>query len=93
MPGEGKTFTALNLASVFAISGKKTLLVGFDMRKPGLNKVLHFEEHVGLSNYLIGQVRLKDIIQESSPGNLYVLPGAFHPTPRSLLLRPKQGAL
>lgn len=90
MPGEGKTFTALNLASVFAISGKKTLLVGFDMRKPGLSKVLHFEKHVGLSNYLIGQVRLKDIIQESSPGNLYVLPsGAIPPNPSELIGSPK----
>ena len=34
MPGEGKTFTAVNLASVYSLLGKKTILVGFDLRKP-----------------------------------------------------------
>jgi tyrosine-protein kinase Etk/Wzc len=89
MPGEGKTFCALNLASVFAISGKKTLLVGFDMRKPGLNRVLNLHNQEGLSNYLIGKAKLKDIIQESHPGNLYVLPsGAIPPNPSELIGSP-----
>ena len=34
MPDEGKTFTAINLASVYSLLGKKTILVGFDLRKP-----------------------------------------------------------
>ncbi|MCA1745158.1 MAG: polysaccharide biosynthesis tyrosine autokinase, partial [Bacteroidales bacterium] len=90
MPGEGKTFCALNLASVFAISGKKTLLVGFDMRKPGLNKVLNLHNQDGLSNYLIGKAELKDIIQESSPGNLFILPsGAIPPNPSELIGSPR----
>ncbi len=86
MPGEGKTFCALNLASVFAISGKKTLLVGFDMRKPGLNKVLNMDSQLGLSNYLIGKAELKDIIMPNGVENLFVLPsGAIPPNPSELI--------
>ena len=86
MPGEGKTFCALNLASVFAISGKKTLLVGFDMRKPGLNKVLNMDSQLGLSNYLIGKTELKDIIMPNGVENLFVLPsGAIPPNPSELI--------
>ena len=85
-PGEGKTFCALNLASVFAISGKKTLLVGFDMRKPGLNKVLNMDSQLGLSNYLIGKTELKDIIMPNGVENLFVLPsGAIPPNPSELI--------
>ena len=86
MPGEGKTFCALNLASVFAISGRKTLLVGFDMRKPGLNKVLNMDNQLGLSNYLIGKAELKDIIMPNGVENLFVLPsGAIPPNPSELI--------
>ncbi|TCO09353.1 polysaccharide biosynthesis tyrosine autokinase [Natronoflexus pectinivorans] len=91
MPGEGKTFCALNLASVFAISGKKTLLVGFDMRKPGLNRVLSFDDsYKGLSNYLIGKAKLKEVIQPGNPENLYILPsGTIPPNPAELIGSPR----
>lgn len=90
MPGEGKTFCALNLASVFAISGKKTLLVGFDMRKPGLNSILNLHHQEGLSSYLIGKAKLDDIIQTNSLDNLYILPsGAVPPNPSELIGSPR----
>ena len=91
MPGEGKTFCALNIASVFAISGKKTLLMGFDLRKPGLNKVLNLPKHSGISNYLIGQAKLQDIIQpHANLNNLYILPsGTIPPNPSELIGSPK----
>jgi capsular exopolysaccharide synthesis family protein len=51
--GEGKSFTSLNLAAVFAIPGKKVALLEFDIRKPILYKVFNLEENcAGLSEYL-----------------------------------------
>jgi tyrosine-protein kinase Etk/Wzc len=94
MPGEGKTFCALNLAAVFAYSGKKTVLIGFDMRKPGLNKVLDFNEHEGLSQYYIGKVSLDEIIHESGQDDLKIIPsGAIPPNPSELISSPKTDEL
>ncbi len=53
--GEGKTFVALNLAASLALSGADTLLMGFDLRKPRLSKILKLkDENKGISNYLAG---------------------------------------
>lgn len=89
MPGEGKTFCALNLASVFSISGKKTVLLGFDLRKPGMSKVLNIENVDGLSNYIVGAATLNDIIVNVAE-NLDVLPsGVIPPNPAELIESPK----
>ncbi len=89
MPGEGKTFCALNLASVFAISGKKTALLGFDLRKPGMSKVLNIENVEGLSNYIVGAASLNDIIININE-NLDALPaGVIPPNPAELIESPK----
>ena len=88
MPGEGKTFCSLNLASVFALAGKKTVLIGFDMRKPGLNKVLNLDGYEGVSNYLIGKSTIKEIVLPSPSDleNLYVIPsGVLPPNPSELI--------
>jgi len=86
MAGEGKTFCALNLASVFAISGKKTVLVGFDMRKPGLNKVIDLNNHQGLSQYLIGKATFEEIVQPGPQDDLYLIAsGAIPPNPSELI--------
>ncbi len=95
MAGEGKTFCALNLASVFAISGKKTLLIGFDLRKPALNKSLSLKKSIkGLSNYLIGKASLDEIILDTELENLYVLPsGSIPPNPSELISSAKTAEL
>lgn len=86
MPGEGKTFCALNMASVFAISGKRTVLVGFDMRKPGLNKVFDLNDHKGLSQYLIGKATIDEIIQPGPQDNFFVIAsGPIPPNPSELI--------
>lgn len=86
MPGEGKTFCALNIASVYAISGKRTVLLGFDLRRPGLNKILDQHEHLGISNYLIGQCKLEDIVKNILHENLFVIPsGDIPPNPSELI--------
>ncbi len=84
--GEGKTFCAVNLASIIALSGKKTLLVGLDLRKPRINSIFGLSKTAGLSTYLIGNSGIDDIIRNS--GNEYldiVTSGPVPPNPAELL--------
>ena len=66
--GEGKSFIAANLASSISLTGKKVVLVDMDLHNPGLGKFFGIKEKPGISNYLIGQEELKDIIYKI-PGN------------------------
>ncbi len=92
--GEGKTFCALNLATAFAISGKKTVLVGFDLRKPRLTEIYKHHNHEGLSNYLIGQSKVKDIIYQGGIENLNIIPsGAIPPNPSELIAKSRTSEL
>jgi len=94
MPGEGKTFCALNLAGVFAYSGKKTILLGFDMRKPGLNKIFNLDDTNGLSQYYIGKATLDEIIHSGNQENLEIIPsGAVPPNPSELISSAKTDQL
>ena len=61
--GEGKSTTALNLATVFAQAGKRILIVDSDLRRPTLHKLLHVANDVGLTNYLLKQNTLEEVIQ------------------------------
>jgi capsular exopolysaccharide synthesis family protein len=84
--GEGKTFCALNLASVFAISGKKVALLGFDMRKPRLSEIFDKQQKAGISNFLIGQNNLDEIVYSSELENLWLVPsGITPPNPSELI--------
>lgn len=85
-PGEGKTFCSVNLASVYALSGKKTLVLFADLRRPRIDKELEILNEKGLSNVLAGTEELLSCIQESSVKNLFVLPsGPTPPNPAELL--------
>ncbi len=85
MPGEGKTFTAINLASVYSIMDKKTVLVGFDLRKPKIFRDFNLNNDKGVSTFLIGKDNLQDIIQKTAYPNLYVIPaGPVPPNPSEL---------
>lgn len=72
-PNEGKSSTAINLASVIEESGKRVLLVDADLRIPSLHTYLGLENLNGLSEFLSGLVTLKDVIQRVDNSNLYVL--------------------
>ena len=63
--GEGKTFCSINLATVFALSGKKTILVGLDLRKPKIFDDFEIKNNIGSVNYLIGQKSLEEITQQT----------------------------
>jgi capsular exopolysaccharide synthesis family protein len=85
IPSEGKTFAATNLASVYSLAGVKTLLVGFDLRRPTLSKGFSLNETSGITEYLIGKKKLEDIIYKTSYQNLDVIPsGPIPPNPAEL---------
>lgn len=89
IPGEGKTFVSINLASIIAMNNLNVLLVGCDMRKPSLQKLFDQKDSIGLSNYLIGQSTLDDIIQPTKVKGLSFVPsGQIPPNPAELLENP-----
>jgi capsular exopolysaccharide synthesis family protein len=87
---EGKTYNALNLASILAASGKKTVLLGFDLRKPQLHNYLNIENEIGISNYLSGNISLQEIVQPTIINNLFIInAGPTPPNPAELLMGDK----
>ncbi|OYU85098.1 MAG: sugar transporter [Flavobacterium sp. BFFFF2] len=85
--GEGKTFCSINIATVFALSEKRTLLVGMDLRKPRFKEDFVLNSPKGLVDYLIGQASVDDIIQPSQIPCLDIVPsGPIPPNPSELLL-------
>ncbi|WP_291589348.1 GumC family protein [Bacteroides sp.] len=89
--GEGKSFVSGNLAISLSLLGKKVVIVGLDIRKPGLNKVFNIpkKEH-GITQYLTNTtVNLMDLVQQSDINkNLFILPGGtVPPNPTELLAR------
>lgn len=83
---EGKTFCAINLASALAASGKKTVLLGFDLRKPQIHNYLGLQNNEGVTNYLLGAKTLKEIIRPTKQENLSVVnAGPIPPNPAELI--------
>ena len=85
--GEGKSFTALNLASVYAFYGKKTIMIDFDLRKSKIEKNLGLEKvGVGLSNFLSHNCELNDIIIKDDRINFdLIVSGPEPPNPSELV--------
>src|SRR5690606_22953093 len=63
--GEGKTFCSINIATVFALSEKKTVIVGLDLRKPKIFDDFKIKNDIGVVNYLIGQKNIDEVIQST----------------------------
>ena len=75
---EGKSFISLNLANSIAIGGKKVALLEFDLRNPGLSDKMGIGNSQGLSNYLLEEASLAEIIQPTeSSENLFFLSAGF----------------
>lgn len=91
-PGEGKSFVTGNLAVSLAYLGKKVIVVGMDIRKPGLNKVFRLSKKAeGISNYLMDPdgINLFDLVEGSgiSPNLDILLGGSIPPNPTELVAR------
>ncbi|MCK9412257.1 MAG: polysaccharide biosynthesis tyrosine autokinase [Prolixibacteraceae bacterium] len=86
LPNEGKSFVSLNLATVLAMNNKKVVIVGCDMRKPKLDKMLMLNNDAGLSTLLIDSHTLRECVQPTVVKNLYAITsGPIPPNPAELL--------
>nr|WP_321409498.1 polysaccharide biosynthesis tyrosine autokinase [uncultured Carboxylicivirga sp.] len=90
LPGEGKSFCASNLAISYAQLGKKTILLGFDLRKPSLHSTLNLKENNhGLSRFLLNghlNESRKHLIEQTTIKNLdIIMTGEIPPNPVELI--------
>lgn len=84
--GEGKTTTSVNLGIILAQTGKKILIVDTDLRRPRIHKAFHTGREVGLTNLLLGESCLEDVVIQTDVPNLTILPcGPLPPNPAELI--------
>lgn len=89
MSGEGKSFTAINLANILALSGRKVLLMELDLRKPGLSAKLGIGNNIGFSNFTIdSSIKIQDIIKPLQiNNNMFIISsGPLPPNPAETLI-------
>lgn len=89
--GEGKTFISVNLSMSFALSGKKVLIVGGDIRNPKLRNYVQVSRNKGLSDYLVSDDSWRNYVNDSGLNdNLKVMvAGTIPPNPNELLMEPR----
>jgi polysaccharide biosynthesis transport protein len=84
--GEGKSITVVNLATVFAQAAQRVLVVDSDLRRPTLHKLLHVSNNIGLTNYLLKQNQLEEVIQTTGVPMLdFMASGKLPSTSMSIL--------
>ena len=89
--GIGKTFNSINIACIYALYGKKTVLLGFDLRKPKIYQDFGLTNNVGISSYLSNKEPLDNVIQTSSalPSLDIISAGPIPPNPAELIASDK----
>ena len=88
--GEGKSTTLFNLAVVFAQNGNRVLIIDSDLRRPSMHKFLKVSNSQGLTNVLLGQNKLEEVIQTSSLPTLDFLPSGKLPSSSMGILSSQQ---
>ena len=84
--GDGKTFMSTNLAALYGMTGKKTLLIDLDVRKPNVHTKLAVENGVGMTNYLIGECTEDELILHNENFDFdFIRAGAVPPNPGELI--------
>lgn len=89
-PGEGKSTFSINMAMTLALTGKKVIMVGLDIRKPSLASYINMADDHGITSYLSGHhTNLEKLVKKTHlHENLFILPaGTVPPNPNELLLR------
>ena len=86
--GEGKSFVSTNMGAVMALSGKRTVIMEFDIRKPKIVSGLDLKRKMGITNYIIGKASFNELlIKVNGIDDLYVIPcGPIPPNPSEILL-------
>lgn len=84
--GDGKTFMSTNLAALYGMTGKKTLLIDLDIRKPNVHTKLAIENGVGITNYLIDECEEDELIIHNELFDFdFIRAGAVPPNPGELI--------
>ena len=85
--GEGKTFVAVNMAGIIAMSGKKVLVIDLDLRKPKIHHAFKVDNSVGMSSILAHNHDWKECINHSELEGLdYITAGPIPPNPSELII-------
>lgn len=84
--GEGKSTVSTNLAAIISLTGKKTIILNMDMRKPTLHQKFELQNELGMSNLLAGKASLKDVVQKTKYENIdLITSGPIPPNPSELI--------
>jgi capsular exopolysaccharide synthesis family protein len=84
--GDGKTYFSINMASIYSMASRKTILVDMDIRKPSINQRFNIVQPNGVTNYLVGQCSLDEVIFQLPKVDFDILPaGSIPPNPGELI--------
>ena len=91
MQSVGKTFNSINIASIYAFYGKKTVLLGFDLRKPKLFQEFGLNNNIGITSFLTNKEPFENVIQTTSlvPNLDIITSGPIPPNPAELIASEK----
>ncbi len=85
--GEGKTFVALNLGEILALSGKKVIVIDMDLRKPRIHLGFNVSNEIGMSTILSGKNTIKECTRSTEAVNIdYITAGPVPPNPSELTM-------